>query len=248
MRTPTSSDAQTDDRMGVEAVERALSIVDALGNAQERLSLKELALKTGLSKATILRLAVSLERFGYLRKDAHGEYGLGPTLWRLGSAYRQSLEIETVIRPALEALVALTQESASFWVPRGAERICLYRVNSPRSARSHVDEGESSPLDKGSGGHVISFATGRATPFASEIASECVVATFGERDPDVASVSSPIYGPNRELIGALTLAGILSRFEPQVPQFKVIVRQAAGAITKQLGGSFPWPSQEKTGR
>ncbi len=245
MKPTRSEETHVDDRLGVEAVERALSIVDALGNAQAPLTLKELALKTGLSKPTILRLAVSLERFGYLRKNSYGEYRLGPTLWRLGSAYRQNLEIETVIRPALEALVSLTQESASFWVARGRERICLYRVNSPRSARSHVDEGEASPLDKGSGGHVVSFATGKPTPFASEIASEYVVATSGERDPDVASVSAPVYGPNNEFLGALTLAGILSRFEPQVPQFKVIVRQAAAAVTKQLGGNFPWQPRDK---
>ena len=246
MQPTRPEDVHVDDRLGVDAVERALSIIDALGNAQARLTLKELALKTGLSKPTILRLAVSLERFGYLKKDAHGEYGLGPTLWRLGAAYRQNLDIASVIRPALEALVSLTQESASFWVARGGERICLYRVNSPRSARSHVDEGESSPLDKGSGGHVISFATGRPTLYASELASEYVVATSGERDPDVASVAAPVYGPNNEFLGALTLAGILNRFEPQAPQFKVIVRQAAAAVTKQLGGDFPWQSRDKT--
>ena len=245
MKSPRSNDAQIDDRLGVEAVERALTIVDALGNAQARLTLKELALKTGLSKATILRLAVSLERFGYLKKNAHGEYSLGPSLWRLGSAYRQSLEIETIIRPALEALVSITQESASFWVARSRERICLYRMNSPRSARSHVEEGETSPLDKGSAGHVVSFALGQHTPYASDIGAEYVVATLGERDPDVASISAPIYGPNNEFVGALTLAGILNRFEPQIPQFKVIVRQAAAAVTKQLGGDYPWHPQRK---
>lgn len=238
---PSRPDTEvSDDRMGVDAVERALSIIDALGNAQAPLTLKEIALKTSLSKPTILRLAVSLERFGYLSKSAGGAYRLGPTLWRLGSAYRQNLEIEPVIRPALDALVSLTQESASFWIAKGRERICIYRLNSPRSARSHVEEGESSPLGKGSGGHVISFATGQQTPYASEIASQFVIATSGERDPDVASVSAPIYGANNEFIGALTLAGILSRFEPKVPEFKVIVRQAALAVTKQLGGDFPW--------
>lgn len=235
----------SDDRTGVEAVERALSIVSALGGTAVPLSLKELALKTGITKPTILRLAVSLERYGYLLRDTTGRYRLGPTLWRLGSAYRQNLELEPIIRPALQALVALTQESASFWVARGDERICLYRVNSPRSARSHVDEGEASPLDRGSGGHVVAYGTGRPTLLSSEIATHHVVATFGERDPDVASVSAPVYGPNDEFIGALTLAGILNRFEPQVPAFKVIVRQAAAAVSRQLGGTFA--PRDKTG-
>lgn len=233
-----------DDRIGVDAVERAMTILNSLGEAQGPLSLKEVALKTGLTKPTILRLSVSLERFGYLRRGADGGYGLGPTLWQLGSAYRRNLELEPVIRPALQALVSLTQESASFWIARGGQRVCLFRVNSPRSARSHVEEGEMSPIDKGSGGHVVAFATGRATPFAAEIAADGAVATFGERDPDVASVSSPVYGPNDEFIGALTLAGILSRFEPQAREFKVVVRQAAISVSRQLGGTLRWTSTE----
>jgi DNA-binding IclR family transcriptional regulator len=224
-----------DDRVGVDAVERALTIVSALGDASP-LTLRELALKTSLTKPTILRLAVSLERFGYLGRGDDGRYRLGPTLWRLGAAYRQNLQLEPVIRPALQALVALTQESASFWIAHGGERICLYRVNSPHMARSHVDEGEQSLIGKGSGGHVIAYGIGLPTPYAGEIAAKQVIATFGERDPYVASVSAPVFGPGDEFIGALTLAGILNRFEPQAPEFAVIVRQAAASIARQLGG------------
>ena len=225
-----------DERTGVDAVERALQLLDALGSVEASLSLKELALKSGLTKPTILRLAVSLERFGYLGRGADGRYRLGPTLWRLGSVYRQNLELEPILRPALQAIVALTQESASFWIARGTERICLFRVNSPRSARSHVDEGEVSPIDRGSGGHMIAFHSGRPTVYSHEIQSDGAVATLGERDPDVGSVSAPVFGPNREFLGALTLAGILGRFEPHVAEYKVIVRQAAASVTRQLGG------------
>lgn len=239
--TLIDSESRLDDRMGVEAVERALSLLDALGAVEGPLSLKELALKTKLSKATILRLTVSLERFGYVNRSLSGAYQLGPTLWRLGSVFRQNLELEPIIRPAMQALVSLTQESASFWIPRGEERMCLFRQNSPRSARSHVEEGESSPVGKGSGGHIVAYFLGLPTRYSEEIRSEGVVATLGDRDPDVASVSAPVLGPNREFVGALTLAGILNRFEAHIPEYKVIVKQAAASITRQLG-SEPNPT------
>lgn len=248
MQVEEKNPEAADDRIGVDAVERAMTILNALGEAPGALSLKEVALKTGLTKPTILRLSVSLERFGYLRRGADGSYGLGPALWLLGSAYRRNLELEPILRPALQALVSLTQESASFWIVRGSERICLFRVNSPRSARSHVEEGEISPVEKGSPGHVIAFGTGRATPHAAAIAAEGVVATFGERDPDVASVSSPVYGPNDEFVGALTLAGILNRFEPQASEFKVVLRQAAVSVSRQLGGTLRWTSVDPVPR
>jgi DNA-binding IclR family transcriptional regulator len=233
-----ATDEQTDGRQGVEAVERALTLLNALGDQPAELSLKDLALKTGLSKPTILRLAVSLDRFGYLRRTVAGNYRLGPTLWRLGSVFRQNLELEPVVRPALQAMVSLTQESASFWIPRGEDRVCLFRVNSPRTARSHVDEGDVSPLDKGSGGHVASYYLGLSTAHAASIEKEGVAATLGDRDPDVASVSAAVLGPNSEFIGALTLAGLINRFESHIPDYKIIVKQAAASVSRQLGGEW----------
>jgi DNA-binding IclR family transcriptional regulator len=225
-----------DDRIGVTALERGLVILDVLGAAGGGLALKDLSARTSLSKATLLRLAVSLERFGYLTRDASGNFHLGPTLWRLGTVFRQNLDLGKHVRPALEALVALTQESASFWVPHGEARMCLFRVNSPRTARSQVEEGELSPIDKGAGGHVVAYYMGRPTVLASKIETDGVVATLGDRDPDVASVAAPVLGPNREFLGALVLAGILGQFEPRVPDYKAIVKQAAESISMQAGG------------
>ena len=217
-----------DDRIGVTALERGLGLLDALGAARIPLQTQR--------PPTVLRLAVSLERFGHLRRDSVGNFHLGPALWRLGTAFRQNLDLEQHVRPVLEALVSLTQESASFWIPHGNQRMCLYRVNSPRSARSHVEEGEHSPIDKGAGGHIVAYHLGKPTPRASEIEADAAVATVGDRDPDVASVAAAVLGPNREFLGALVLAGILSRFEPRIPDFKPIVKQAAQALSRQVGG------------
>ena len=44
---------------GLAAVERALSILEAFGEADDELTLAELAKRTGLYKSTILRLSKS---------------------------------------------------------------------------------------------------------------------------------------------------------------------------------------------
>ena len=58
---------------------------------------------------------------------------------------------------------------------------------------------------------------------------------LGDRDPDVASVAAPVLGPDGEFLGALVLAGILGRFELRVPDFKPIVKQAAGSFWRHAG-------------
>ena len=140
---------------GVEAVERALRVLDIFNPGDTGLSLKEVSTRSGVNKATILRLSVSLEKFGHITRDAEGLFHLGPSLWRLGSVFRQNLRMGPIVRPVLAKLVDATGESASFYVQRGNSGVCLYRVNSQRLARDHVEEGEIIPLGMGSSGQVL---------------------------------------------------------------------------------------------
>ena len=81
-------------------------------------------------------------------------------LWRLGSVFRQGLDLGVVVRPVLHDLVRETDESASFYVPRGDMGVCLYRVNSSRLARDHVKEGDVSPFGVGSSGQILKAFSG----------------------------------------------------------------------------------------
>ena len=72
-RTPQRQkpgEQERDTEQRVEAVERALSILDAFTAERPSLSLAELAERTGFYPSTILRLASSLARFGYMHRGA----------------------------------------------------------------------------------------------------------------------------------------------------------------------------------
>lgn len=45
--------------------------------------------------------------------------------------------------------------------------------------------------------------------------------------------------------GSERISEVPGRFEQQVPEYKVIVRQAAAAVTKQLSGDFPWRPRDQ---
>src|SRR3712207_9051962 len=104
----------------VEAVERALTILEAFREGEEALSLTALAEKTGFYKSTILRLAASLERFGYLARDPSGLFRLGPSLWRLGSLYRRRFDFGGPVRPEVGRPVETQTGTAPFYF-RGGE-------------------------------------------------------------------------------------------------------------------------------
>jgi len=221
---------------GVEAVERALRLLEAFVGAGTWLELRELAARSGLNKATILRIARSLEAYGHLRRDAQGRYALGPGLWRLGSIYRQSFDLGDLIRPILQELVEATQETAAFYVRVGDARVCLYRRNSPRPARHVVEEGNQLPLDVGSGGHILTAFAGARGERYEQIRRDGYCVSRGERDPDVVGIGAPVFGGDGELVGALLLSGLTSRFgEDQVKRYVALVVDAAKRLSEALG-------------
>ena len=197
----------------VEAVERALAILGAFATGKPGLSLAELAAATGLYKSTILRLAGSLEGNGYLLRDGNGEFRLGPTLGRLGALYRTGFNLEDVIRPELRRVVEASGETASFYVRDGDVRVCLFRENSPHSARHHLDEGGHLPLSAGASAHILlAYADTGRNRSRKPVLERGYYVSLGERDPHVAAVSVPVFDVNGRFRGALAASGPISRF------------------------------------
>jgi DNA-binding IclR family transcriptional regulator len=125
---------------GVAAVERALSLLDAFSDQDPQLSLAEIAKRTKLYKSTVLRLARSLETYGYLVRAEDGLYRLGSKVLHLGSLYQRHLHTADIVPDVLLSLVDDVKEGASFYVPDGDRRLCLHRVDSRRSGRDSVHE------------------------------------------------------------------------------------------------------------
>ncbi len=89
----------------VEAVERALAMLDAFAPDKRALTLTELAQATELYKSTVLRLAGSLQRFGYLGAARGRAVRVGAGGW------------ESSVRPIAPASILLTSSgrNCSFW-------------------------------------------------------------------------------------------------------------------------------------
>lgn len=220
----------------VEAVERALRILEAFADGTPRLALAEIALRTGLYPSTILRLAASLERFGHLQRGGDGMFRLGPASLRLGMLYRAGFDLAEHLRPALARLVTATGETAAFYVREGAARICLFRHHPSRMIRHHVEEGAALPLDRGASGHVLRGFSGETDPRAQAARAEGLAISLGERDPETAAMAVPLLGAGGRLLGALGITGPIGRFDAAArPGFAASLRDEAQALARCLG-------------
>ncbi|MEZ2721713.1 IclR family transcriptional regulator [Paenalcaligenes hominis] len=217
----------------VESVERALSILEAFKGGAVELSLTELAGKTGLYKSTILRLISSLEHFGYIRKTGAGQYRLGPTLRQLGLLYERAFDLEGLVRPVLADLVAKTGETAAYYVRQGNQRQCLYRQNSPRAARHHVEEGILLPLGVGATGRILlAYET---ETMDESIQEQGFYISLGERDVDVAAVAVPVLSHAGRIYGSLMVSGLRSRYEEAEQQLAL---EELRVQAKKMGEQF----------
>lgn len=198
---------------GVEAVERALLILDCFEPGHTQISLSDIAEKTGFYKSTILRLATSLERFGYMIRQEDGLFRTGPALWRLGSLYTPPVDLEIFIRPELKRLCSATQETASFYIREGQHRLCLYREEPQRSIRHTIEEGVMLPLDRGASGRLLLAFSDKPGEENSQLHETGYVFSKGERDKEVASIAVPLLKKDGSLIGALSISGLIHRFD-----------------------------------
>ena len=78
--------------------------------------------------------------------------------------------------------------------------------------RYHIDEGEITPLNVGSSGKVLEAFVSPETSQSKIIQDQGYYISLGERDPDIAGISIPVLGRENELIGVISLSGLVNRF------------------------------------
>jgi DNA-binding IclR family transcriptional regulator len=179
------------DEGGVAAVDRALSILDAFAESDPKLSLAEIAKRTGLYKSTVLRLIKSLEKFGYMHRSDDGAYQLGSKTLFLGSLYQRHFRTADVVPAVLRQVVDQLEEDASLYVRDGDYRVCLHRIDSTHAVRYAVHEGDRLPLTVGASSHVIRAFDGAIGARYEQIRHDMYSASYGERDPETAAVALP---------------------------------------------------------
>jgi len=237
MKKNVEKSESDDPEIGVAAVNRALSVLEVFSYEKRAFTLAELSEATGLYKSTLVRLYDSLKHFGYMDRSETGIFTLGPRPLRLAAIYKTNLHPAEVVMPSLRVMVERTRESAALYTRTGNSRVCAYRVSSPRGVSDNVNEGDVLPLHSGASGKILLAFSGEKGVDFDRIRQSMVAVSLGERDPEVAAVSSPVFGEGQALKGALAISGPIHRFTPEVvAHIKPIVFESAVQLTTAFGG------------
>ncbi|GIJ43273.1 IclR family transcriptional regulator [Virgisporangium aliadipatigenens] len=138
----------------VQSLERGLAVIRAFDAARPELTLSEVAVATGVTRAAARRFLRTLVGLGYVRSDGR-LFSLTPRVLDLGYAYLSSASLPEVAEPHLEALVARVNESSSVSVLDAGEVVYVARVPTSRIMTVAISVGTRFPAYATSMGRVL---------------------------------------------------------------------------------------------
>ena len=97
----------------IKVIDKAFQILNSFSEAQNNLSLKEIAKITSQNKSTIIRICRSLIKHNFLIKnESTGNYQLGPGAWKMGQIYNANFDIGNEIREILKDIISSAIKTA----------------------------------------------------------------------------------------------------------------------------------------
>lgn len=137
----------------VQSLARGLQVISSFDAEHPSMTLSEVAVLTGLSRATARRFLLTLQDLGYVRSD--GKYfELTSKVLQLGYAYLSSATLPQLIEPVLEELSVKVHESASASVLDGSDIVYIARVHTRSIMRVGISVGTRFPAVNTSMGRV----------------------------------------------------------------------------------------------
>jgi IclR family transcriptional regulator, KDG regulon repressor len=131
----------------IQSLARGLKILDMLGQAQDGVSITELAERLGVDKGSASRLVATLVNFGYAEKDEQTRrFHLGPQVVPLSRSVLARLSMREVAKPFLHALMERTGECVHLAVPAQGKVLYVDQVESPATLRVNAQVGTMNPL------------------------------------------------------------------------------------------------------
>jgi DNA-binding IclR family transcriptional regulator len=250
----------------VGVIGKVLRILELLDQTSTGLPLKDIAAKTGINKSTVHRFVSHLEAEAYLYRDATGTYMLGPKLVRLGSGVNFQATLANICHPTLEKLREVTDETVNLAVLDGASILYLDVLESFHTFRLASQVGMRRPLHCTSLGKAIlanmdnerkqeqilssiqfSADTSRTLGSIARLKKDLAQTRLQgfalddeEAQEGARCIGAAIYGPDAQVLGAISVSGPVSRVSKErLPFFSAEITKAAREISWRLGYRVP---------
>jgi len=250
----------------VQSLVRALALVNRLAEADEGVSLTELAQQVGLSPSTAHRLLTTLEQERFVHYDAERRlWSVGVQAFMTGNAFLKTRQLVALARPHMRALMEDSEETVNLAVEDQFAAVYLAQVECRQMMRAFARPGGRVPLHCSSVGKALLSAmpdsqlskvlhrqglprvtvkTINTTAALREDLARSRERGYAVDDEEHAvglrCIAAVIFNENAEPIAAVSLSGPMVRIpDERIPLLGEKVRLKADAVTAQFGGTIP---------
>lgn len=243
-------------------VEKALKLIERLGEAGVPLRISELSNDVGINSSTCYRILQALLARGFVIQDADSsKYRLGYKILEIGSAMLRGTELRAIAHPHLDNLGRETSLTVGLAVRSGWQMVYLDQVHGEGVIRLELRVGSRWPMHCTAAGKAVLaflnndelevfFSMGSLRKFTqntivsakklleelSKIRSRRYSFNNAEYQKEVKAIGSPIFGSQGQVLGSIVAAGPSDKI-PQnaVASLGIRARTAAESISEAMG-------------
>jgi len=245
----------------VPAVDRVLSILELLAGSKRGLSAAELVELTGMPRSSVHCLTLTLERRGYLYRNAKtGRYLLGLKLFSLANYANGGMELRDRAAPELNQLMQQTRLTVHLAVLENDEAVLIAKVDAPGIFRLATWAGKRMEF------HCTSIGKAMAAYLSEETVR--IVAARGltrhnentilcerrlreelrevrklgyavddeEEEVGLRCIGAPVFDAEGTIVAAISIAGLTSQIHADnLASYAAKVKSTAARISEMLG-------------
>ena|SRR5579864_7573552 len=245
----------------VKGVQRGFAVIKAFSADSHALTIAEVSVRTGLTRAVARRYLLTLDALGCVVQNG-SHFKLTPRLLDLGFTYLSTLDVANFAQPFMERVVEKLHESCSVSVLDGADCVYVARVPAKRIMSINLVVGSRLPVHATSMGKVL-----LAGLSPSELAGYFASATLHrltkrticdettlrravrevrergwafadqESEDGVRTVAAPIVDRSQQVVAAINVSGHAARVSMKELRrhYLPVVLDAARQISRALG-------------
>jgi len=246
----------------VPAVERALSVLQCLGDSKRGFSISEIGRRLKIPKSSAHLILTTLERRGFLQKNTQtGRYHFGLQLVSLSRTAIENLDLREEAKPFLRSLTQESGLTSHMAVLERDEAVIIEKIEAPGLVRLASWIGRRLDVNCTAVGKVLiaflpddeldyllrtkAFARHNSRTIISKNALKrelMLVKQLGhsldneEDEPGVCCVGAPVFDENGKAVAAISVAGTTDQIGVErIPILASQVKRAARSISSHLG-------------
>jgi IclR family transcriptional regulator, pca regulon regulatory protein len=125
-------DALSGDPNFMTSFARGLAVIQGFSGHKRRMTISQLSIKIGLSRAAVRRCLYTLVKLGFAGSEDNHYFYLNPRILSLGYSYISSMPLLATAQPVLEQMSDRSRESCWIGMLENQEVICVAHANATR--------------------------------------------------------------------------------------------------------------------